>query len=68
MRLFVEIGTNIVAVGLMATIGCGAPAPENPPSETVETEPTAPAPAPSREPEPEPGERRVAHKPIDEST
>ena len=67
---FSGIGTGIiVTVGLTFTGGCGNPASEDRPSETVETKPAEPAPAPETgtRTRTRTGHWGVARKPIHES-
>ena len=69
MRL-IQIATGILTVGLILAIGCGAPAPGDPGSEPVDTEPAPPEPEPEPEPEPDTGGWRVSRStnPLDDST
>ena len=64
------IVTGIIAVGLIFAVGCGASAPEDRSTETIETEPAAPEPEPEPEPQPETGGWRVSRStnPLDDST
>ena len=61
------LATSMVVVGLSFAVGCGAPAPADPLSETVEAEPVVPAPEP--EPEPDTGGWGVSRSinPLDDS-